>query len=55
METENSDLPDSDGRYDRSDYEEEPPECLKPLHWPWLVVIGLSSVVIGVAVALMLG
>jgi hypothetical protein len=53
METENRDLPDADGRYGSSDYEDEPElEHLKPVHWPWLVIIGLSSVIIGVAVAL---
>jgi hypothetical protein len=56
METESHDLPGSDGRYDKSDHENEPePEHLKPLHWPWLMLIGLSALLIGVVVALMLG
>jgi hypothetical protein len=41
---------DSDTRYGSSDYEHTP-----PLYWPWLVIIGLSAVVSGVAVALMIG
>jgi hypothetical protein len=56
METENRNLPDANGRYGSSDYEDESElEHLKPVHWPWLVIIALSSVIMGVAVALMLG
>jgi hypothetical protein len=54
METANRHLPNADGRYGSSDYDDEL-EHLKPVHWPWLVIIALSSVIMGVAVALMLG
>jgi hypothetical protein len=53
MDTEN-DLPASDGRYDRSDYEDEP-NPVRRLYWPWLVLIGLAALTAGVLVALVIG
>jgi hypothetical protein len=56
METKNRDVRHADGRYGSSYCEDEQePEHLKPLHWPWLMLIGLSALLIGVVVALMLG
>ena len=46
------DLPDSDGRYGRSDCEDDPEPTTKDPYWPWLLLIGFTALDIGVLIAL---
>ena len=49
------DLPDSDGRYGRSDCEDDPEPTTKDPYWPWLLLIGFTALDVGVIVALIIG
>jgi hypothetical protein len=48
------DLLDSDGRYGRSDGEDDPEPTTKDPYWPWLLLIGFTALDVGVFVALII-